>query len=164
MGQVKVSTKPTAPPKSLVCQVVTGKYRSSAYDEKLVRLGSQYGGWWVPKRILDKDNFQLTVISAGLGHDVTFDEEMLKAGSFLIGLDPLEECITFAKLRFESLQNYELLRKGMWTHSGVSKFFPPKNRDHDSWSTTNSQNVGEDEWVEFEVISFDDLVVNSSEW
>lgn len=124
----------------------------------LVRLGSYYGGWWIPERSLSSSLDKKVCISAGIGGDVTFDEAILKAGFQVIALDPLEVCVNFAKDRLTKYSRFTAMQAGLWTHSGVQRFFAPRKTDHDSWSATNSQSTSFESSKEFEVISLENLL------
>ena len=51
-----------------------------------IRLGTDYGGWWVPIQITeDAENWQ--VISCGLGHDISFDREITSLGIPVLGVE-----------------------------------------------------------------------------
>jgi FkbM family methyltransferase len=143
----------------LVLRIVTSGFKSSKEISTLVRLGSEYGGWWIPKSILEKDSIKRILISAGLGFDVTFDEALLKSGFEVIGLDPLQESITFANKYLSNYSNFKALNMGLWTSTGIEKFFPPKNIFHDSWSITNIQNTPNYESNEVSTISMMDLII-----
>ena len=77
----------------VVLKIVTFGFMSVNDYAPLIRLGSNYGGWWIPKSILEDNSKSRVLISAGLGFDVTFDKALLDAGFEVIGLDPLEESV-----------------------------------------------------------------------
>jgi FkbM family methyltransferase len=135
---------------------VVGYYKVSK-SPKLIRLGTAYGGWWVPESFLKYSNQKRTVISIGIGHDVSFDKELLERGYQCIALDPLSECVEFARRELSSFTSLTLENAGISTFSGFEKFFPPKNPSHDSWSTANMQNTLDVEGENFRVISLPDL-------
>lgn len=124
----------------------------------LIRLGSAYGGWWVPQDILLKSFNNPYLVSIGLGHDVTFDLECLNLGFDLVGLDPLESSINHANEVLDKFQNKTLMCKGIWKTSGSVKFYQPLNINHDSWSIINSQHTDCQNAREFKVINFKDLL------
>jgi FkbM family methyltransferase len=126
-------------------------------NSNLVRLGTTYGGWWVPKNMVEMKSTNWAVISVGLGHDVTFDKEILKCGISVIGLDPLDDCIQYAKNEIGSNEKFFAIKKGLWTHSGEIIFYPPKNSSHDSWSIANSQSTETSDSKIFEVTSLSDI-------
>ena len=136
-------------------------FAKSLSDQKgagsLVRLGTEYGGWWVPEKMLHIESQEWSVISIGLGHDVSFDKEITNHGIPVIGLDPLQSCIAYANKEIGSNEKLTLINKGIWTQSGKRIFFAPKNITHDSWSITNTQMTSSKDSIEFEVISLKDL-------
>jgi FkbM family methyltransferase len=134
----------------------------------LSRLGSEYGGWWVPCE-LDLCPSPRVLVSAGLGFDITFDKEMLKRNFFVIGLDPLKECCDHAARELGASPSLEILNKGISTFTGKQVFYEPRISHHDSWSTINAQEVINPKSIEFDVISMSDLlaiheVINSAQF
>ena len=144
----------------LVIQIVIAGYKKPPASLNLVRLGSSYGGWWVPQSILKRSDISRVAISAGLGFDVTFDRALLESGFSVIGLDPLHECITYANAELEPYPNFHSIAKGLWRFSGIETFFPPKIQTHDSWSTSNIHNSPSVDAKTFDVISIEDLYKN----
>jgi hypothetical protein len=61
-------------------------------DFKLLRLGTEYGGWWIPLSALEDDRSKV-LVSVGLGYDVSFDSELIERGFRVIGLDQQVESI-----------------------------------------------------------------------
>jgi hypothetical protein len=129
---------------------------------KLKRLGSDYGGWWVPVSDSIKISDKL-LISAGLGFDVTFDKLMLEDHYFVIGLDPLAGPYKYATKELSEFKNKILLNKGISTFTGKQKFFSPINPEHDSWSISNSQNTNINLMQMYDVIAPQDLPLNFKE-
>ena len=124
----------------------------------LIRLGTDYGGWFIPENILRTIDKKKVLVSAGLGHDVSFDKILLENGFQIIGLDPLVECCDFARKELGDSKSVSIIEKGLWTNSGNIDFFPPKNKTHDSWSITNTQSALPQEAKKFKVISLTDLI------
>ena len=141
----------------LVIKLVTVGFKTQKHAEPLIRLGSGYGGWWIQKKVLEDKSKSRILISAGLGFDVTFDEELLAAGFEVIGLDPLEESVLYANRKLKEYSKFTGINLGLWKNSGRIAFFPPKNKSHDSWSAVNLQGAGTMEFKEFDVISIVDL-------
>ena len=145
----------------LVIQIVIAGHKKPSASLDLVRLGSSYGGWWVPQSILKRSDISRVAISAGLGFDVTFDRALLESGFSVIGLDPLPECITYANAELEHYSSFESINKGLWRFSGVETFFPPKIQTHDSWSTSNIHNTAPTSAKTFGVMTLEDLYKKS---
>ena len=141
---------------SITLHLVTLGFRHK-YEKPLIRLGSDYGGWWVPEYALAKDFRQRNLISVGLGHDVTFDSEMLLSGFNLIGLDPLVSSIGYAEKELAAFSQKKLLCSGLWSSSGKVEFYAPKIAGHDSWSITNSQYSSREETHSYPVMTISDL-------
>jgi FkbM family methyltransferase len=135
--------------------MVTRKFRSDLNSIQLTRLGSAYGGWWIPQEYLQAISEKRLLISAGLGHDVTFDIEMLRAGYKIIGLDPTDGAFTHASQTFLGHPEVTIIRNGLWTSTGTTKFYKPKIEGYDSFSITNSQNSTD--YLQLETITIGDL-------
>jgi hypothetical protein len=87
-----------------------------------VRLGSDYGGWWIPKDVLDDKSKNRLMISVGLGFDVTFDQALLDSGFEVIGLDPLKDSINYANHELRIYPKFTSINMGLWTKTGIEKF------------------------------------------
>jgi FkbM family methyltransferase len=121
----------------VVQKMIVKKFLISDPSQDLIRLGSSYGGWWVPTNILLGDSDKV-LISAGLGWDVSLDEELLKKEFAVIGIDPLEECVDFAKTKLSKYKDFHVINMGLCNFSGEALFYPPNVEGHDSWSLTNA--------------------------
>jgi FkbM family methyltransferase len=125
-------------------------------ESALVRLGTEYGGWWCPSSAL-KDSNEKILISAGLGYDTTFDALMLQNGFQVIGLDPLSDCCVIATRDLAGLGDFKILNAGISTFTGIQSFYQPRNPSHDAWSTINAQESKSGIQLDFDVISIADL-------
>ncbi len=137
-------------------------YKSSKKVDDFERLGTPYGGWWIPKELRETANSfknQRILVSAGIGNDVSFDLEMLKLNFELIALDPLPRCIEYAQKNIPSSSSRLIIPKGLWDQSGSAKFFPPKNKSHDSYSITNIQNAQGSDFENYQTIDVFELFV-----
>jgi FkbM family methyltransferase len=123
---------------------------------ELVRYGTHYGGWWIPRAFLSR-NFSITLVSAGLGHDTSFDLLMAKSGAKIIGIDPLPECVDLAKLSLEEF-DFTGVNAALSASSGEARIYPPKNNLHDSWSLTNVHGTSWDDSIVVPTISLDDVI------
>jgi FkbM family methyltransferase len=121
-----------------------------------MRLGTSYGGWWVPRDINELPQPRV-LVSAGLGFDTSFDEEMLRRKFFVVGLDPLQECCQRALTVLGPHSQLTIYKLGISTFSGYETFYQPKNPLHDSWSTINAQEVVNPTAQDFAVISLEEL-------
>ena len=141
-----------------------GNLKSENFE--LRRIGTEYGGWWVPTSALASDRSKV-LVSVGLGYDVSFDSELIDKGFRVIGLDQQIGCVTYAQKEISS-RNATFICKGLGVESGHVRFFAPRNPLHDSWSITNAQNTNIEQSRIFEVMSFAELceeypeIVNSN--
>jgi FkbM family methyltransferase len=103
----------------------------------LVRLGSSYGGWWVPTSALTPG---ATAYCAGAGEDITFDLALLARGLKVTTFDPTPRAVAYvatvapvdnAAFRFEPI--------GWWDSKTELRFYAPKNPAHVSHSAVNLQ-------------------------
>ena len=141
----------------LMFQLVLYKHRKGIGSVTLIRLGSAYGGWWVPKEV-EKSSRSKALVSAGLGFDTSFDEAMLERGWYVLGIDPLPECCALAQERLNKFPKFQVLNVGLSVENGYQTFFQPKNPLHDSWSTINVQSVVNPISMEFPVVSLKGLI------
>ena len=141
----------------LMFQLVLFKNKQRLRSVPLVRLGSAYGGWWVPieaeKKIATK-----VLVSAGLGFDTSFDEAMLERGWSVLGIDPLSECCALAREKLIKYPQFQVLNVGLAVEDGYQTFYQPKNQSHDSWSTINAQAVVNPVTRDFPVVSLKGLI------
>lgn len=108
-------------------------------DDSLVRLGSEYGGWWVPSTVLRPGT---TVISAGVGEDTTFDEALLDHGCSVWALDPTPRAQEHVRARSATGafgEGFHFLPVGLWHRDEVLRFYAPADPAHVSHSVVNAQ-------------------------
>ncbi len=103
----------------------------------LERLGDAYGGWVVPRSLLNSDS---VVYCVGCGENISFDLALIaEFGCTVHALDPTPRAVEFvrqtagheARYRFESL--------GLWDESTTLRFYAPKDPKHVSHSLLNLQ-------------------------
>lgn len=111
-------------------------FRLDMHRDDLVRIGSDYGGWWVPSQILDADS---TCYCAGVGTDVSFDLGLIERfGCRVWAWDPTPKAIDWiASQRLPD--RYVFAPVGLAGAAGERRFYAPKNPDHISHSTKNLQ-------------------------
>ena len=123
----------------------------------LVRLGTPYGGWYIPHAYLDP-KINRTLLSLGVGFDVSFDKELSKAGFSVILIDPLPESITFAQKELSEFSNCYFENLAVSNFVGSEIFYPPRNSQHDAWSSINIQSTSIELAKSFEVVTLDTLL------
>jgi FkbM family methyltransferase len=81
----------------------------------MVRLGSYYGGWWVPEGSPSDG----CAVCVGAGLDVSFDLEMQRLGYEVHTVDPTPAAVEFVSTRAPSLG---LVPVGLWDQDGHLTF------------------------------------------
>lgn len=154
----------------LLFKIVKGLfYKLSLYIETELPIkyfGSSYGGWYVSEKNLSNN---LTVLSAGVGEDISFDIEIMNSfKSKIFFIDPTPKAIAHINNVLKSLGNHKtkkyneksgkqniesydlskiqvddflLIKKALYNKSNfIVKFFKPQNEQHVSHSISNFQN------------------------
>lgn len=129
---------------------------------KLVRLGSNYGGW----TIAECDNlYRSTILSCGAGEDISFDllfadrynarviivdptpKAIAHVTRLICNLEAIEKSsnrreIDYLGLRLENLTRDQiiLVEKALWSAVGTLRLFAPPNSEHVSHSALDFQN------------------------
>lgn len=128
------------------------------------KLGTQYGGWYVPVDLLNSTSICYCV---GAGEDVSFDLELINNfGCQVFTFDPTiraREHIENIQINVRSqnsrtvkygvsdyyrcdsdtLANLHFYPYGLWRESGMVRFYAPKNSSHVSHSIVNLQNTSD---------------------
>jgi len=133
---------------------------------EIVRLGTEYGGWWVPS---EKAKLHLsTCFSVGAGEDISFDIELVsRFDATVIIVDPTPRALLYFKsveAEIYGTSNYRnqasqetydessgcngsrqlrFVNVGVWDSDTVQKFFAPRISTHVSHSITNLQATSE---------------------
>jgi FkbM family methyltransferase len=103
----------------------------------LVRLGSSYGGWWVPLAVLKNPG---VAYCAGAGEDVTFDLELAGRGFDVWTFDPTPRAIEHVRKVGRDLH---FLAIGWWGSTTTLRFFAPAKSGDVSHSAVNLQDTTE---------------------
>jgi FkbM family methyltransferase len=125
---------------------------------KIKIIGTEYGSSAV---ILDLIPVGSTVISAGVGEDISFDLELIKLKNCkIIGIDPTEKAKRFVENNKHD--RFCFLQKALYSESNKKiKIYKNTNPDYVSESITQSHNmVSTSESYEAETISIPDLLKN----
>ncbi|SQD97047.1 hypothetical protein FMEAI12_3890064 [Parafrankia sp. Ea1.12] len=103
---------------------------------QMVRLGSTYGGWWVPDGVLDVDS---ACYCAGVGTDISFDLALItRYGARVWGLDPTPESVRWTAEQ-DLDPRFTHLPVGVAGSSGHLRFYAPSDPHHVSHSIKNLQ-------------------------
>ena len=104
-------------------------------SQNMIRLGTPYGGWWVPEDLLVAG---VIAYSGGLGEDASFDLELTSRGLHVWAFDPTPKAIAYAATLVGD-PNFHFEPLGWFDSQAVLRFFEPENPDHASYSATNLQ-------------------------
>ncbi|MDP4013821.1 MAG: FkbM family methyltransferase [Candidatus Nanopelagicales bacterium] len=111
---------------------------SRPHDTRLVRFGSDYGGWWIPDTLLHEDS---VVYSAGVGEDTTFDEAIVKRfGCVVHAFDPTPRAVQHASTITDP--RFVMHPVGIWKSDTTLKLFAPANRSFVSHSYDDRDGTG----------------------
>jgi FkbM family methyltransferase len=122
----------------------------------IVYLGTKYGGWSID---LDSIEDGDTILSGGVGEDISFDEELLKRKNIkIILVDPTIKSHNFMESRLTP--NMLLIKKAISKESGEKiKLYKNNNPHHVSESIYNDHRaVSLTEYHEVETISLKKLI------
>lgn len=105
-------------------------------DTEMVRLGTDYGGWWVPTEGLDTSS---VCYCAGVGEDISFDLALMdRFGCHVLAIDPTPRAAAHVE-RIGTPAGFELLPVGLAGSERVARFYAPQNPEHVSHSMLNLQ-------------------------
>ena len=109
-------------------------------DEELVRLGSDYGGWIVPRRLLRPGAI---CYCAGVGEDATFDLELIRHGCLVVSIDPTPRAIQYGEQVARDQPAFNLVPVGLWSAPAVLRFYVPRDPAQVSHSVVNLQGTAD---------------------
>ena len=142
---------------SAVCRLFIWRFQKPYEGKSLIRLGTSYGGWWVPQFTAETLPTGSIFVSAGLGGDVSFDDEMLSRGFIGIGLDPLKDAVDYSKSELANHSQFFPINCGLSDVQGLINFYAPRINEHDSWSVNNMHNTDPSLSRSFEVVTIRNL-------
>jgi len=121
---------------------------------KFELVGTQYGGWCVALDLIPEGS---TIISAGVGEDVSFDKEMIRLKKCkVIGLDPTEK--SFKYINENPVDNFQFVRKALSHTKEKIKIYKNHNPDWVSESILRSHNMVSDDFYEAESTTLPELL------
>ncbi|MEM7042230.1 MAG: FkbM family methyltransferase [Pseudomonadota bacterium] len=130
----------------------------------LIRLGTDYGGWWVPEQGLGPDDL---MVSAGAGEDISFDIDVAKKfGCKVVVMDPTPRAIAHFEATADAIEagakapingsdtafyqadavdlaNITYRPWGLWTENTTLHFHAPRNPTSVSHSIGNLQDMAD---------------------
>jgi FkbM family methyltransferase len=134
-----------------------------SHSERLLRIGSTYGGWTVPEPALTPG---ATAICVGAGEDISFDVELNRREMRVFTLDPTPRAAKHVRQVLEGSrkgekvpinnsphEHYDLsgfdpgrltfLEVGLSNSNSVLRFWAPQDPTHVSHSAVNLQNTND---------------------
>jgi len=105
--------------------------------EGLVKVGSEYGGWIIPRHLVFPD---AVCYCAGVGEDITFDLGLIRQyGCKVFAIDPTPRAARHVDQVASGEANFTLLPVGLWDKEERVRFYEPKDPTHVSHSILNLQ-------------------------
>jgi len=104
----------------------------------LIRLGTFYGGWWVPEAALRPG---AVAYCAGAGDDISFDLALHERGMRVVTLDPTPRAIAHAESVAPTSDRFVLVPVGLWNEAAELRFFNPRNMRDVNYSVVNLQDT-----------------------
>ncbi len=144
---------------------------------RMERLGSDYGGWWIPIDHVDKLS---SVVSAGAGEDISFDLALSNRHECFIDIfDSTPRALAHFKsiqndsskknierIHYSELQSYPIdletlsrltfHQNGIWKINSVQNFYTPKVATHVSHSIGNLHDT--DDYFEAQCLTLDQIM------
>jgi FkbM family methyltransferase len=112
-------------------------FRTEVHREDLVRIGSDYGGWWVPRDLLGSESI---CYLGGVGSDISFDLGIIEAfGCKVWAMDPTPKTVRWIASLNGLPPQFTFLPVGLSGEAGELRFYLPENPDHISASAKNIQ-------------------------
>jgi FkbM family methyltransferase len=100
----------------------------------LVRVGSEFGGWWVPRSSMGPG---VVVYCAGAGEDISFDLRMHDAGCIVRTFDPTPRALTHVSAVAPASDRFSFLPYGLWDEDTELDFYAPAVTGYVSHSAVN---------------------------
>lgn len=104
--------------------------------EGLIRLGTDYGGWWVPA---DTVRPGALAYCAGAGEDISFDLALHEAGMRVVTFDPTPRAIEHVRSTAPVSDRFKFEPVGWWSKATTVRFYAPMDPAHVSHSILNLQ-------------------------
>ena len=132
-------------PRKVVERLSTHAFRLLGWDnissakisrrKDLKEIGTKYGGWVVPTKLLDTDPICYPV---GCGEDIYFDIGLIEQfGCDIFAFDPTPRAIEYVGKVAGQNSQYRFFDVGLWDQENTLKFYAPINPDHVSHSFLN---------------------------
>ena len=139
----------------LIVSAYLGHYRYLTRSHIMEKLGTVYGGWYIPSDIIRPD---WICYSGGAGEDISFDmalHERFQCDVWIF--DPTPRAIQYVRQKLLGKSGIQYKPVGLWSSRTTLKFYQPRDPAHVSHSTVNLQKT--DKYFESECLSLSDLMV-----
>ena len=103
-------------------------------DDGLVRLGSAYGGWWLPDEAAVPGAIAYL---GGAGEDITLDLALHERGCIVRTIDPTPRAIEHVTSVAPDSDRFRFLPVGLWDVEDTIEFFSPSHPQFVSHSAVN---------------------------
>jgi len=123
---------------------------------QMERIGSEYGGWMIDPRLVPQG---ATILSAGVGEDITFDMGLIAARDCtIIGIDPTPKAVRYVQAHAHP--RFHLIAKALAAQGGLRvRMYENANPDHVSESMLAShQAVNTGRFYEADTVSLTELL------
>lgn len=105
--------------------------------QDLIRLGTQYGGWWVPSSLLDSRSI---CYCAGVGTDISFDLGLIARFDCSVwAFDPTPRSVAWVGSQDHLDPRFTFLPVGLAAQDSSFRFYAPRDSSWVSHSLTNLQ-------------------------
>lgn len=122
--------------------------------DDLTEIGTKYGGWVIPKNLLDTQSICYCV---GCGEDISFDLGLIEQiGCDVYGFDPTPQAIQYVHEATANNAKYHFFELGLWDRQDTLKFYTPRNSEHVSHSLLNLQKT--ETYIEVKVKRLSDIM------
>lgn len=103
----------------------------------LDRLGDAYGGWVVPRTLLNRES---VVYCVGCGENISFDLALITTfGCKVYALDPTPRAVEYVQRVAGDEPRYVFESLGLWDETTTLRFYAPQDPTHVSHSLVNLQ-------------------------
>jgi FkbM family methyltransferase len=133
--------------------------RKIALKCNFIWFGNDYGGFYICPDLLKKNNDEKIIYSFGVGEDISFDIDIMKAfpDCKIYAFDPTPKSIEYVKKQ-NLPENMMFFPFGVSSKTGVEKMFLPKNKDHVSGSIIESSHLSNDNIINVKMKSMEDII------
>ena len=125
----------------------------------LIKLGNDYGGYYLPSEIFNILNDDIIVLSFGIGEDLSFSEGIVNNFKAIIyAFDPTPRSEIYVSNHYLSKNNsFHFFNYGLSDGNKKQVFYMPKIKEFVSCSTHKQNWVGEDS-IEVNMHTFDWII------